>query len=234
MCGVAHGAILADGVGMSRTRGRWAWRKGRAVLAYAAVWVCAVRWAAWADQGKDTALPAVLQPDTEWAQAVSESGAPLDESAPSLREMTETLVDAGDHGDLPFSIFGDGGTARASRLVSGALEDHKRAGVIGKASVQTVILATTRNHAVLRLTTAIDATYTGRPIRGLGWFPFRSPNGKRSTGAGPIGKISLSIRWKKDKALERVADRPLERAADIRQGVLAFRPDGARKRGPCL
>jgi len=66
------------------------------------------------------------------------------------------------------------GTASAAEIVAGALQDHKRAVVLGvktfgKGSVQTVMPL--RNGAALRLTTALYYTPSGRSIQAKGIDP---------------------------------------------------------------
>lgn len=74
----------------------------------------------------------------------------------------------------PMVVLVNGGSASASEIVAGALQDHKRAIIMGtktfgKGSVQTII-PLTRNTA-LKLTTARYYTPSGRSIQNLGIIP---------------------------------------------------------------
>ena len=81
-------------------------------------------------------------------------------------------------GDLadgkPIVVLINGGTASASEIVTGALQDHRRAIVVGtksfgKGSVQTVMPL--RGEGAMRLTTARYYTPSGRSIQALGISP---------------------------------------------------------------
>ena len=76
--------------------------------------------------------------------------------------------------DFPMVILVNGGSASASEIVAGAMQDHRRAIVLGtktfgKGSVQTILPLD--DHSALRLTTARYFTPKGRSIQATGIVP---------------------------------------------------------------
>jgi carboxyl-terminal processing protease len=75
---------------------------------------------------------------------------------------------------VPMVVLVNGGSASASEIVAGALQDHKRAVVMGqptfgKGSVQTILPL--GNNTAIKLTTARYFTPNGRSIQAKGIMP---------------------------------------------------------------
>ncbi len=147
----------------------------------------------------------------------------------------------------PLVVIIDGGSASASEIVAGALQDHKRAIIIGtqsfgKGSVQTIIpfqVSNSDNLTGIRLTTARYYTPSGESIQGKGIVPdiiieqgeFESFNYKRFSESD----LKDSLDKNNEEELEDNADNELSefekrleldyqlrRAFDLVQGVSLF------------
>ncbi len=122
-----------------------------------------------------------LNPGGLLDQAVSVSDSFLDRGlivSTRGRDADEGRRHSARPGDLtggkPVIVLINGGSASASEIVAGALQDHKRATILGtrsfgKGSVQTIIPL--GSNGALRLTTALYYTPSDRSIQGKGIDP---------------------------------------------------------------
>lgn len=137
--------------------------------------------------------------------------------------------------DFSMAILVNEGSASASEIVAGALQDHHRAILIGsrtygKASVQSIFPLD--ETSALRLTTAHYHTPSDRPIHDIGIPPDISvpvTPGEWQKILQKRARIENPELFTKDPPSEDLAgtvDRPLERALDILHGLLIFNSHG--------
>jgi carboxyl-terminal processing protease len=168
-------------------------------------------------------------------QAISMSDAFLDKGeivsvkARKAEDVQRWNAKAGDvTGGLPIVVLMNGGSASASEIVAGALQDHRRAIVLGtrsfgKGSVQTIMQVT--GGGAIRLTTALYFTPSGRSIQKEGIKPdieveqakvetiqqragFREENLRRSI-TNPNEKPT-------DKSTEKPADKKDDKTSELK------------------
>ncbi len=118
------------------------------------------------------------------------------------RKIERYNARAGDYiNGKPLIILINGGSASASEIVAGALQDHRRATVLGtlsfgKGSVQT-IRPLSHGHGAIRITTARYYTPSGKKIQAAGVKPDlivhqAPPEGEKSSGTmGVVGETDL-------------------------------------------
>ena len=140
---------------------------------------------------------------------------------------------------LPLVVLINGGSASASEIVAGALQDHKRAIILGtqsfgKGSVQTIIPV--NPYGALRMTTARYFTPSGRSIQKKGISPdivvdeaklekVKKRNGNRESDLrGALDNPNQEMENKDTKNEEEsINDFQLSRALDLVRGISLYK-----------
>jgi carboxyl-terminal processing protease len=132
--------------------------------------------------------------------------------------------------NLPMVVLVNGGSASASEIVAGALQDHKRAVIMGtqsfgKGSVQTILPL--GNNTAIKLTTARYYTPSGRSIQAKGIVPdiiVEDPSTAASDAAFRLREADLDRHLSNDQA-------PENKTTDSTTGKPSAKPVPKQKEG---
>jgi carboxyl-terminal processing protease len=118
--------------------------------------------------------------------------------------------------DYPMVVLVNGGSASASEIVAGALQDHRRAAVLGtqtfgKGSVQTILPL--GNNTAIKLTTARYYTPSGRSIQAKGITPDILIEDPTSPTTGRLRESDLEKHLLNDQEREAQSEKSLRTSA---------------------
>jgi len=136
--------------------------------------------------------------------------------------------------NLPIVVLINEGSASASEIVAGALQDHKRAVIMGsksfgKGSVQTII-PLENNQGALKMTTALYYTPSGRSIQAMGIEPDielaqasieKQKNLERDSEADLKGHIEIKIK----DSIEKTAKSSKEKQKIVDENIDIYQKD---------
>ena len=131
--------------------------------------------------------------------------------------------------DVPMVVLVNGGSASASEIVAGALQDHKRAVVMGtqtfgKGSVQTILPL--NNNTAIKLTTARYYTPSGRSIQAKGIEPDIVVEESVNGSSRRIREADLQGHLGNDRSPEEVAPPAEQGDADQEEPQVRFEMGG--------
>lgn len=125
---------------------------------------------------------------------------------------------------LPLTVLVNGGSASASEIVAGALQDRRRARIVGertygKGSVQSVLPL--RRGGAIKLTTSRYFTPSGRSISGVGVRPdaIIAGGGAATRYRGSSGTVAAEIDQQLQEALRLMGSDPIKMSSRGRQGT---------------
>jgi len=139
---------------------------------------------------------------------------------------------AGLANEIPIVVLVNEGSASASEIVAGAIQDHRRGIILGtkshgKASVQTIFPL--KDGSALRLTTSTYFTPNGRSIHGEGIapdvvVPFEAPPESKEK-APQAEEIFENLEQPNDKSptANKPLDNQLARAVDLLKGIKVYK-----------